>query len=499
MREADRRLEAVRRQLDRETERVVEVDRVHEAPVLDAAVPDPARVEPLHRLIERRLRHRERDVVDATGIGRCPAWVGRPGLVGEDGDEAAVARIEVEVALSLVVEVGLIEHERHAQQALPEVDRRLPVGAADRDVVHALALKLLHQPLYLRRMFYELGLVVAALQASPRNQLDLGLHDEDVTQSVADRVGKTGCAGRPCASSTLTGRGGSCLTPRVRGLTRMLPLISRGERAHHLTHGRGEDVDSADDEHVVRSPDAADARGRAATLARSRSDLHVVTGAESQQRGRTLTEMRQHELAAGAVGHLTRLAGLRIDQLRVDEASCAEMHAVLLFAFTPERRTDVADPHRLGDPGPPARLELRPEGRLAAARLAGDEQTLDTRPDEIEVTLRRPFDQVRGIRRRECRSLGLELVDREHQPFGVAGADGNVTQPDAVEGGESHSGHERAGAVGGDDPLSLPDTRAGVAPRRAGHPVREIIPRQRDVARRAGRPARRVDPEDLGS
>ena len=38
VREAVRRLEAIRRQLDREPERVVEVDRVHEASILDAAV-----------------------------------------------------------------------------------------------------------------------------------------------------------------------------------------------------------------------------------------------------------------------------------------------------------------------------------------------------------------------------------------------------------------------------------------------------------------------------
>jgi hypothetical protein len=55
------------------------------------------------------------------------------------------ARVEVEVALRLVVEVRLLEDERHAQHAFPEVDRRLPVGADDGDVVHALALELPHQ------------------------------------------------------------------------------------------------------------------------------------------------------------------------------------------------------------------------------------------------------------------------------------------------------------------------------------------------------------------
>src|SRR5215216_615497 len=57
------RLEAVGGELDQEPERVLEVDRVHEAAVLDARVLDPALVQPLDGLRERGLRDRERDVV----------------------------------------------------------------------------------------------------------------------------------------------------------------------------------------------------------------------------------------------------------------------------------------------------------------------------------------------------------------------------------------------------------------------------------------------------
>src|SRR5436190_6321219 len=47
---AERRLEPVRRELDQEAQRVLEVDRVHEAAVLDAAVADAALVEALDGL-----------------------------------------------------------------------------------------------------------------------------------------------------------------------------------------------------------------------------------------------------------------------------------------------------------------------------------------------------------------------------------------------------------------------------------------------------------------
>src|ERR1700751_190300 len=57
------RLEAVRGELDQQAERVAEVDRVHEAAVLDAAVLDAALLQPLDRLREGRLREGEREVV----------------------------------------------------------------------------------------------------------------------------------------------------------------------------------------------------------------------------------------------------------------------------------------------------------------------------------------------------------------------------------------------------------------------------------------------------
>jgi hypothetical protein len=139
-----RRLEAVGGQLDQQPERILEVDRVHEAAVLHAAVRDAALVEALDGLGERRLRDRERDVVHAAGFRRRAVGVDRALIVREDRDEAPVAGVEVQVALGRPVEVGLLEHERHPEHALPEVDRRLPVGADDRDVVHALALELAH-------------------------------------------------------------------------------------------------------------------------------------------------------------------------------------------------------------------------------------------------------------------------------------------------------------------------------------------------------------------
>ena len=92
-----------------------------------------------------------------------------------------------------------------------------------------------------------------------------------------------------------------------------------------------------------------------------------------------MAEVGEYELAGGAVLELERLARVGVDQLGVDEAARAQVHSVALLALAPERDADVADAHRLGDLRAPARLEPRTKGRLAAAGLPGDEQTLDAR------------------------------------------------------------------------------------------------------------------------
>ena len=117
--------------------------------------------------------------------------------------------------------------------------------------------------------------------------------------------------------------------------------------------------------------------------------LNVVARAKAQQRRRAMPQMRQDELARGAVVERDRGARVGVDQLGVDEAARAQVHAVLLLALAPERHADVADAHRLGDLRAPPRFELRAERRLAAAGLAGHEHALDARLRELAGRARR--------------------------------------------------------------------------------------------------------------
>ena|SRR5689334_5021669 len=80
----------------------------------------------------------------ASRLGRCPPRIGFAVLVRENGDEPSIAGIEIEVAFGRPVEIGLLEHERHAEHALPEIDGCLPIGSGKSDVMYTLALQLLH-------------------------------------------------------------------------------------------------------------------------------------------------------------------------------------------------------------------------------------------------------------------------------------------------------------------------------------------------------------------
>ena len=96
---------------------------------------------------EAEIRESLQTLLELEGFEVETAGTGEDGLAilaSEDRDQPAVARVEIDVALAGVVEVRLLEDERHAEQALPEVDRSLPICADQRDVMQTLGLKLLH-------------------------------------------------------------------------------------------------------------------------------------------------------------------------------------------------------------------------------------------------------------------------------------------------------------------------------------------------------------------
>ena len=104
----------------------------------------------------------------------------------------------------------------------------------------------------------------------------------------------------------------------------------------HRLDLRGEDVDAADDQHVVGAAgDLLHADQRAAAGARSRGAGGDVARAVADDRQRLLGERREDQLAPLPVGQ--RLAGLRVDDLG-EEVVLEDVQAALVRALLRRRR-----------------------------------------------------------------------------------------------------------------------------------------------------------------
>ena len=135
-------LEPVTCNLEPQAKWIAEIDRIHKASVHRAGMRNPTRVQTFRHLPKTGLADVERKMMQRT----CRLWyvrgIGLAFFIGEDRDQSAIARIEIQVPLVRIIEVRLVEDEWHSQNALPEIDRRLAVGTDNRDVMDALGLDL---------------------------------------------------------------------------------------------------------------------------------------------------------------------------------------------------------------------------------------------------------------------------------------------------------------------------------------------------------------------
>ena len=283
------------------------------------------------------------------------------------------------------------------------------------------------------------------------------LHDERGAQLLADRVRERRRRRRRRAPARRPRAAAAPAWARRPRPDEDVAADPRRERADDLADRRREDVDAAHDEHVVGAADAADPRAVAAARAGARPDADVVARAEAQQRRGAVAQVREHELALGAVLQRDRGAGLRVDQLGVDEAARAEVHPVLRLALAPERDADVADPHRLGDARAPALLEPRAERRLAAAGLARDEHAPHGGGGEVDAALGRPLDA--GTPRRTAsspppRARAARSPGRSRSVLPVP--TGMWQRPMRSKAASAAPATNGPGVVGRDDPLARP-------------------------------------------
>src|SRR5258706_4317875 len=120
---------------------------------------------------------------------------------------------------------------------------------------------------------------------------------------------------------------------RLRQYNLHLTRRARTHRHQHVLDGGRPDVHTAQDQQIIGTPDAADARTRAATHAGVRPDHHAVTRAEAHERDALAVDMREDHFSL----HLwtvkrQRLTRLRVDDFEDGEVGSQEMHAIALVA-----------------------------------------------------------------------------------------------------------------------------------------------------------------------
>src|SRR3954451_6291487 len=197
-------------------------------------------------------------------------------------------------------------------------------------------------------VIYQLRLVVAPFQRAERDQLDLRLNDEHRADPLTNRLREARVVGGLLSDLDDQRQRRVLLDARRRWVHADVAADLRAELVDDLPQRRREHVDAAHDQHVVGATDAADARAGAPARARARAQLHVVARAEAQQRRGAVAQVGQHELAARAVAERDRLGGVGVDQFGVHKPARAEVHSVLVLAFSPQGDADVADAHRFG-------------------------------------------------------------------------------------------------------------------------------------------------------
>ena len=223
------------------------------------------------------------------------------------------------------------------------------------------------------------------------------LDDERLSKSLTDRLRERVVRHASRRELDDDGEGRFLLHAGPCGRTRMWPLSSRPSPLTTSRTADGEDVDTANDQHVVGAPDAPHARGGAPTRTGAGSNLDVVARAEAEERRRSVAGGGSGRARRWRRRRVDRRAGLGVDQLGVDEAAGAEVHPVLCHAL-PHRETPMS-------PTPIASVTRAPQPASNLGRKAGSPP-----PGSPATRTRATVDPARSKPRSAATSTGTRRM-----------------------------------------------------------------------------------------
>ena len=248
-----------------------------------------------------------------------------------------------------------------------------------------------------------------------------------------------------------------------------------GHRQHDALHLRGEHVDTADDEHIIRAPlDAPHAHTRAAAVAGARQQRAEVARAVAQHGHALLRERREHQLARLSGGQRFQRGG--IDDLGI-EMVLTDVRAVLHLAFVADAR-----PHDLREAVDVVALQPQSLFYLPAHVLRpglsaeGPHAQLDILLADAQLVHR--LGQVEGVGWRACQPRDAEVADELQVLLRVARAGGDDRGAEVLHAIVcAQAAREQAVAVGHGEDVVARDAVGCQAARHALAPHADILAR----------------------
>ncbi len=258
---------------------------------------------------------------------------------------------------------------------------------------------------------------------------------------------------------------------------------------------RREDVDAADDQHVVGAAgDAAHARRGTAAGAGLAPEPGDVAGAVAEHRHRLAGQRGDHQLARLAVGHrLERLGVQALDE----EVVLLQVHPAARGAFAADAGPDHLRQAVVVE-GEDVELVLDLAAHVLGPGLAAEVPEAERERARVDAELAGRVGDGQRVTRGADQDLRVEVADDVDLPPGVAGCCRDDRRADALDAVvQPEPAREKAVAEGdlagvlGPQPAGDQEARAEIGP--GPHVLRRVG----DKGRLAGRPRRAVDAREI--
>jgi hypothetical protein len=125
-------------QFNQQPQGITKIDGFHKSAIFRANKGLFSGIKPFFDLFKGGLADLKSDMVNRTNVLGNALRVWRSGLICENRNQTPITGIKIQMGFIGIIQIGLFKNEWHSQQALPKIDRGLPIRADKRDVMNRL-------------------------------------------------------------------------------------------------------------------------------------------------------------------------------------------------------------------------------------------------------------------------------------------------------------------------------------------------------------------------